>query len=50
MLNGSARIQAMNVDGQTFIDDVTKGDVWFFPRYSLISLEIGFSRNNLTRV
>ena len=28
MLNGSARIQAINSDGQTFIDDVSKGDVW----------------------
>lgn len=31
VLNGSARIQSMNTEGQTFIDDVTKGDVWFFP-------------------
>lgn len=31
MLNGSARIQSMNTEGQTFIDDVTQGDVWFFP-------------------
>jgi hypothetical protein len=28
-LNG----QAVNEDGQTFIDDVTEGDVWFFPPY-----------------
>lgn len=28
MLNGSARIQAVNTDGQTFIDDISKGDVW----------------------
>ncbi|KAG0126861.1 RmlC-like cupin domain-containing protein [Tuber indicum] len=44
MLNGSARIQAMNVDGQTFIDDVTKGDVWFFPSgvpHSIQGLENG---------
>ncbi|KAF3391083.1 Oxalate decarboxylase OxdD [Talaromyces pinophilus] len=31
VLNGSCRIQAVNDDGQTFIDDVGKGDVWFFP-------------------
>lgn len=31
VLNGSARINAMNEDGQTFIDDVRAGDVWFFP-------------------
>ncbi|KAJ4300915.1 hypothetical protein N0V90_003003 [Kalmusia sp. IMI 367209] len=31
MLNGSARIAAVNEDGQNFIDDVTVGDVWFFP-------------------
>jgi oxalate decarboxylase/phosphoglucose isomerase-like protein (cupin superfamily) len=33
VLNGSCRIQAVNEDGQTFIDDVTEGDVWFFPPY-----------------
>jgi oxalate decarboxylase family bicupin protein len=31
MLNGSARISAVNEDGQNFIDDITVGDVWFFP-------------------
>ncbi|KAF2243712.1 Bicupin, oxalate decarboxylase/oxidase [Trematosphaeria pertusa] len=31
MLNGSVRIEAVNEDGQTFVDDVTAGDVWFFP-------------------
>jgi hypothetical protein len=31
MLNGSARIQAVNENGEAFIDDVSKGDVWFFP-------------------
>ncbi|KAF2116132.1 RmlC-like cupin domain-containing protein [Lophiotrema nucula] len=31
MLNGSVRISAVNEDGQSFIDDVTAGDVWFFP-------------------
>ncbi|KAF2095741.1 Bicupin, oxalate decarboxylase/oxidase [Rhizodiscina lignyota] len=31
MLNGSARIQAINENGEAFLDDVSKGDVWFFP-------------------
>ncbi|KAH8654063.1 RmlC-like cupin domain-containing protein [Tricladium varicosporioides] len=28
---GSVRIQAMNDDGQTFVDDLNAGDVWYFP-------------------
>ncbi|TDZ31498.1 Oxalate decarboxylase OxdD [Colletotrichum spinosum] len=31
MLKGSCRITAMNEDGKTFVDDLTAGDVWFFP-------------------
>ncbi|KIN07262.1 hypothetical protein OIDMADRAFT_16053 [Oidiodendron maius Zn] len=31
VLNGSVRVQAMNEDGQTFVDDLNAGDVWFFP-------------------
>ncbi|KAI9735854.1 MAG: hypothetical protein M1834_001319 [Cirrosporium novae-zelandiae] len=31
MLNGSVRIQAMNENGETFVDDLNAGDVWFFP-------------------
>ncbi|KAM0101350.1 hypothetical protein ACP6JE_004068 [Aspergillus fumigatus] len=31
VLNGSCRIQAVNENGETFIDDVSEGDVWFFP-------------------
>lgn len=31
ILNGSVRISAMNTDGQSFIDDLAAGDVWFFP-------------------
>jgi oxalate decarboxylase family bicupin protein len=31
VLKGSARLSAMNEDGESFIDDVTAGDVWFFP-------------------
>ena len=30
-LNGSVRIASMNEAGQTFVDDVQEGDVWFFP-------------------
>lgn len=32
VLEGSCRIQAVNENGETFIDDVNAGDVWFFPR------------------
>jgi hypothetical protein len=31
VLNGSVRIQAVNEEGQTFVDDLNAGDVWFFP-------------------
>lgn len=31
ILNGSVRIASINEGGQTFIDDVQEGDVWFFP-------------------
>ena len=31
MLNGNARVTCLNPDGTIFIDDVTKGDLWFFP-------------------
>lgn len=31
VLNGSVRIQAVTEDGQTFVDDLSAGDVWFFP-------------------
>lgn len=31
VLNGSVRVQAMNEDGQTFVDDLNAGDVWYFP-------------------
>lgn len=31
VLNGSLRIQAVNSDGQTTVDDLSAGDVWFFP-------------------
>ncbi|OTB06039.1 hypothetical protein M426DRAFT_319404 [Hypoxylon sp. CI-4A] len=44
MLKGSARVAAMNSDGATFVDDVTEGDVWFFPQgvpHSLQALHEG---------
>ena len=31
MLNGNARVTVLNPDGTIFIDDVSKGDLWFFP-------------------
>lgn len=44
VLNGSVRIQAINNDGATFVDDVQEGDVWFFPSgqpHSLQGLDKG---------
>jgi oxalate decarboxylase len=31
MLYGGARVTVLNPDGTIFIDDVSKGDLWFFP-------------------
>ncbi|EJT73766.1 hypothetical protein GGTG_07622 [Gaeumannomyces tritici R3-111a-1] len=31
VLKGSVRVAAMNEDGESFLDDVTAGDVWYFP-------------------
>lgn len=31
MLKGSVRLSAVDENGQTFNDDITAGDVWFFP-------------------
>jgi len=31
MLDGNARITVLNPDGTIFIDDVAKGDLWYFP-------------------
>ncbi|KAI1809848.1 Bicupin, oxalate decarboxylase/oxidase [Poronia punctata] len=44
VLKGGVRVAAMNEDGASFIDDVTAGDVWFFPAgipHSLQALEEG---------
>src|SRR6202048_5628288 len=31
MLYGNARVTVLNPDGTMFVDDVSKGDLWFFP-------------------
>jgi oxalate decarboxylase len=31
MLYGNARITGLDADGKSFVDDVTEGDLWFFP-------------------
>ena len=31
ILNGSVRLTAMNENGESFVDDLNAGDVWFFP-------------------
>src|SRR5712672_1372122 len=31
MLNGNARLSVLNPDGTVFLDDVGKGDLWYFP-------------------
>ena len=31
ILNGSVRISAVNQNGESFVDDLTAGDLWFFP-------------------
>lgn len=44
MLKGSVRVAAMNEDGKSFVDDVTAGDVWYFPPgipHSLQALDEG---------
>ena len=44
VLNGSLRVQTMDADGKTFVDDLTAGDVWYFPSgvpHSLQALDQG---------
>jgi len=36
MLYGTARITAINADGKSFVADVKKNDLWYFPRGFLI--------------
>jgi hypothetical protein len=48
VLNGSARVQAVNEDGQTFVDDLNAGDVWFFPPYEFSIREILHRANEST--
>lgn len=31
IMNGSCRIATVNQDGQSFVDDLNAGDLWFFP-------------------
>ncbi|CAL3964544.1 hypothetical protein PZA11_002457 [Diplocarpon coronariae] len=31
ILNGSVRVEAVTEDGQTFVDDLSAGDIWYFP-------------------
>lgn len=31
IFNGSARVSAVNENGEAFVDDVNVGDLWFFP-------------------
>src|SRR5258708_26585661 len=38
MLNGNARVTVLSPDGTMFIDDVTKGDLWYFPVTAASSL------------
>jgi len=32
IFNGSVRVEAVNEERQTFADDLSAGDVWFFHR------------------
>ena len=44
MLNGGARITAVDQDGRNFVDDVGEGDLWYFPAgipHSIQGLEEG---------
>jgi oxalate decarboxylase len=44
MLNGRARITAVDQDGRNFVDDVGEGDLWYFPAgipHSIQGLEQG---------
>ncbi|KAI0871968.1 Bicupin, oxalate decarboxylase/oxidase [Hypoxylon argillaceum] len=44
ILKGSVRVAAMDEDGASFVDDLTAGDVWFFPAgipHSLQGLDEG---------
>lgn len=44
VLKGSVRVAAIDTDGASFVDDVTEGDVWFFPQgvpHSLQALHEG---------
>jgi uncharacterized cupin superfamily protein len=40
VLKVSIRVESINEDKQTFIDDLNPGDVWFFPSGVSAVLEI----------
>ena len=41
ILSGNVRVSAMNENGETFIDDLQEGDVWFFPAGVPHSIQAG---------
>ena len=41
IFNGSARVAAMNQNGQNYVDNLNAGDVWFFPAGVPHSLQAG---------
>ena len=41
ILSGSVRLAAMNENGETFVDDLQEGDVWFFPAGVPHSIQAG---------
>jgi oxalate decarboxylase family bicupin protein len=44
ILSGSVRVAIVNENGQTFVDDLNEGDLWFFPPgvpHSLQALDKG---------
>ena len=44
ILKGSVRLAAVDEDGHSFVDDLTAGDVWFYPAgvpHSIQALEVG---------
>ena len=41
MLGGTARITAIDGDGKSFVKDVAKNDLWFFPAGTPHSIQAG---------
>lgn len=44
MLNGNARVSVLNPDGTVFLDDVAKGDLWYFPAVGAVPYAAQFNR------